>query len=187
MHGAPSCWVWHALCTGHSDAWCTRLLGLGVPGAWAPRCMMHPNSEFGDPVGTGFLACWFWDPGCMGHSHAWGAGFGMPNVFCGVLSAGELCPCLVWGSCCVSCCTPVRGPGVPKCGVLLWGCAPPSIASCRRCPPPLSPSTSLPLSLLPPTPVQPDPCPRAGGPCFVCSPFPSTKSLLGGSRLLVLG
>lgn len=69
------------------------------------------------------------------------------------------------------------------CGAVLLPASP----SCRRCPPPPLPSTSLPLSLLPPTPVQPDPCPRAGGPCFVCSPFPPTKSLLRASRLLVLG
>lgn len=56
-------------------------------------------------------------------------------------------------------------------------CAPQHCPAAKAACPLPCPSMSLPLSLLPPTPERPDPCPGAGGPCLVYSHFP-TKSFL---------
>lgn len=185
MHRAPRCWVWGS--PTHGAPWCMghRKAGFGVPGAWAPWCTEHPNTEFGVPgawgsplTGFGILDAWgtpmhgVLDLGCLmlqGGSRCWGALplLGLGGLLDLLLHPYERHACaLMWGA-----------PGGLCC---------PSIAWLQELPP----SMSLPLSPLPPTPVRPDPCPGAGGPCLVCSPFSPLSSFcitLGGLWLLVWG
>lgn len=172
MHGAPSCWVWHALCTGHSDARYNQVLGLGSLVPWHPDAGCTPTQSLGSLLARGSSL------NCFGILDAWGTLMhGVLNLGClmfwGVPNAGELSLFLAWGGYCVSCCTPVRGPGVPKCGVPLWGCAAPSIAKLQELPPrPLSPA----LPCLCPCSRQllcsPTPAHRLGAPALCAALFP---------------
>lgn len=75
---------------------------------------------------------------------------------------GGFPPCSVLRGAAVPPAAPLfRGPSVIQCGVSLQSCGPRHHPAEGAAPPS---STSLPLSLLPPTPEQPDPCPGAGGP-----------------------
>lgn len=164
------CWVWHALCTGHSDARYNQVLGLGSLVPWHPDAGCTPTQSLGSLLAQGSSL------NCFGILHAWGTLMhGVLNLGClmfwGVPNAGELSLFLAWGGYCVSCCTPVRGPGVPKCGVPLWGCAAPSIAKLQALPPAPSPQHFPAFVLAPANSCAARPLPTGWGPLLCVQPF----------------